>query len=138
MSAEQKPLIVQGDGTIFLEVEHDPDHLCRDSILRFSELIKSPEHVHTYRITPLAIWNAASSRISLDDIMNVLIKYSKYSIPPNIEINIRDWYSRYCKKEFDDPPRLYATGRRHTFWKIRRRNQRIVRFLLEAIISEYF
>jgi DNA excision repair protein ERCC-3 len=97
MSAEQKPLIVQGDGTIFLEVEHDPDHLCRDSILRFSELIKSPEHVHTYRITPLAIWNAASSRISLDDIMDVLINYSKYSIPPNIEINIRDWYSRYGK-----------------------------------------
>ena len=90
MFADQKPLIVQGDGTIFFEVDKDPDHLCRDRLLRFSELIKSPEHVHTYKITPLAIWNAASSGITLEEIMDVLLQYSKYSIPSNVEINIRE------------------------------------------------
>lgn len=97
MFADQKPLIVQGDGTIFLEVEKDPDHSCRDRLIRFAELIKSPEHVHTYKITPLAIWNAASSGIKLEEIMDTLMRYSKYSIPSNVEINIRDWYSRYGK-----------------------------------------
>ena len=97
MPSDQKPLIVQGDGTIFLEVDKDPDHSCRDRLLRFSELVKSPEHVHTYKITPLAIWNAASSKISLDEILGVLSQYSKYSIPSNVEANIHDWYSRYGK-----------------------------------------
>jgi len=97
MGAENKPLIVQGDGTIFLEVDNDPDHLCRDSLAQFSELVKSPEHVHTYKITPLAIWNAASSRIYLDNILGSLSKYSKYPVPSNIEYNIQDWYSRYGK-----------------------------------------
>ncbi|MHB1471010.1 MAG: helicase-associated domain-containing protein [Thermoplasmataceae archaeon] len=110
MFADQKPLIVQGDGTIFFEVDKDPDHLCRDRLLRFSELIKSPEHVHTYKITPLAIWNAASSGITLEEIMDVLLQYSKYSIPSNVEINIRDWYSRYGKiKLVRDPEKLEET-----------------------------
>ncbi len=106
MATDQKPLIVQGDGTIFLEVDKDPNHFCRDRLLRFSELVKSPEHVHTYKITPLAVWNAASSNISIDDIINVLSQYSKYSIPTNIETNIRDWYSRYGKIKLVRDPQL--------------------------------
>jgi DNA excision repair protein ERCC-3 len=110
MFTDQKPLIVQGDGTIFLEVDKDPDHSCRDNLLRFSELVKSPEHVHTYKITPLAIWNAASSQISIENIINVLSQYSKYSIPTNIETNIRDWYSRYGKiRLVRDPQFMDAT-----------------------------
>lgn len=110
MLADMKPLIVQGDGTIFLEVEKDPDHSCRDRLLRFSELVKSPEHIHTYKITPLAVWNAASSRISLEEILNVLSQYSKYTIPPNIDANIHDWYGRYGKiKLVRDPQFTDAT-----------------------------
>ena len=109
MFADQKPLIVQGDGTIFLEVDKDPDHSCRDSLLRFSELVKSPEHVHTYKITPLAVWNAASSHISIDSIISVLSQYSKYSIPTNIESNIRDWYSRYGKIKLIRDPKFTDT-----------------------------
>ncbi len=97
MSDENKPLIVQGDGTIYLEVDNDLDHSCRDSIAKFSELVKSPEHVHTYKITPLAIWNAASSGMSLEGILSNLSKYAKYEVPSNIDINIRDWYTRYGK-----------------------------------------
>lgn len=100
MEMDNKPLIVQGDGIIFLEVDNDPDHSCRDSILKFSELIKSPEHIHTYKITPLAIWNAASSGITLNEILGNLSMYSKYPVPPNIDSNIRDWFSRYGKIKF--------------------------------------
>ena len=90
-----KPLVVQGDGTIFLEVESDPDRSCRDKISRFAELIKSPEHIHTYRITPLAVWNAASTGISLDEMIDTLSSNSKYEVPGNILHNIQDWYRRY-------------------------------------------
>ena len=92
-----KPLVVQGDGTIFLEVESDPERMCRDKISRFAELIKSPEHIHTYRITPLAVWNAASTGLSLDEMMETLAANSKYDVPGNIMHNIQDWYRRYGK-----------------------------------------
>lgn len=92
-----KPLVVQGDGTIFLEVEFDPDRVCRDKISRFAELIKSPEHIHTYKITPLAVWNAASTGVSLDDMINTLATNAKYEVPGNIVRNIQDWYHRYGK-----------------------------------------
>lgn len=92
-----KPLVVQGDGTIFLEVESDPERMCRDKISRFAELIKSPEHIHTYRITPRAVWNAASTGLSLDEMMETLAANSKYDVPGNIMHNIQDWYRRYGK-----------------------------------------
>lgn len=93
----EKPLIVQGDGTIFLEVDKDANHTCRDELLRFSELVKSPEHIHTYRVTPLAVWNAASSGVKLEQIVNTLRRYSQYDLPQNVLVNINDWYNRYGK-----------------------------------------
>ena len=99
-----KPLIVQADATILLEVESDPDEVCRNQLARFAELIKSPEHIHTYRVTPLAIWNAASSKMVLNEIMDFLWKYSKYDVPSNIITDIRDWYNRYGQiKLLTDP-----------------------------------
>ncbi len=91
------PLIVQGDGTLFLETDNDPDHRCRDAIARFCEIVKSPEHVHTYRITPLAVWNAASSGITLQEIENTMNEFSRYPVPANVQVEIRDWYHRYGK-----------------------------------------
>lgn len=105
-----KPLIVQSDGTIFLEVDKDPDHACRDLLSGFCELIKSPEHVHTYKITPLAIWNAASSMISLEGILGSLSKYSRYEIPQNVASNITDWYGRYGKLRLQKSPENNESG----------------------------
>ena len=92
-----KPMIIQGDGTILLEVESEfyPD--CRDWLSRFAELVKSPEHIHTYKITPIAIWNAAASGLKSNKVLQVLEKFSKYPLPQNIVIDIRDWFSRYGK-----------------------------------------
>lgn len=90
-------MIIQGDGTILLEVESESYPECRDWLSRFAELVKSPEHIHTYKITPIAIWNAAASGLKSDKVLQVLEKFSKYHLPQNIVIDIRDWFSRYGK-----------------------------------------
>jgi DNA excision repair protein ERCC-3 len=90
-----KPAIVQSDNTILLEVENAEFEEARDSISPFAELEKSPEHVHTYRITPLSLWNAASSGLSITDISAVLERYSRYLVPDTVVISIREQMSRY-------------------------------------------
>ena len=63
------PLIVQSDKTVLLEVENPLYEECRDQLARFAELVKSPEHVHTYRITPLSLWNAAAAGLTAEQII---------------------------------------------------------------------
>jgi DNA excision repair protein ERCC-3 len=89
------PLIVQSDRTMLLEADHPAFEEARDALARFSELITSPEHYHTYRITPLSLWNAASSGITADEIIGHLQKYSRYPIPENILYEINDQVGRY-------------------------------------------
>ncbi len=62
----ENPLIVQGDKSVLLEVDNDLYQNARDVLARFAELEKSPEYVHTYRITPLSLWNAASAGLAAD------------------------------------------------------------------------
>ncbi len=93
----QKPLIVQSDKTLLLEVESPFYENARDDISKFSELEKSLEYIHTYRITPISLWNAAASGMKGKDVMKVLKRYAKYAIPGNIEFEIDDYISRYGK-----------------------------------------
>jgi DNA excision repair protein ERCC-3 len=95
--ADRKPLIVQSDRTLFLEVDHPLHEEVRDRLLPFAELAKSPEHVHTYRITPISLWNAAAAGLNADDIARTLRDYSRYEVPPIIERLVRDQISRYGK-----------------------------------------
>ncbi|WP_041397339.1 DNA repair helicase XPB [Spirochaeta africana] len=89
------PLIVQSDGSILLDV-HDPGaDEARSAIAGFTELIKSPEHMHTYRITPLSVWNGASAGLQLAEIEQSLSGYSRFPVPGNILFQLRDLYSRY-------------------------------------------
>ena len=91
----QNPLIVQSDRTILLEVDH-PQHIeARDALAQFAELEKSPEHIHTYRLSPLSLWNAAAGGMGADMVIELLTRYSKYSIPTNITVDIREYMSRY-------------------------------------------
>ena len=96
-----KPMIIQGDGTILLEVESDSYSECRDWLSRFAELVKSPEHMHTYKITPIAIWNAAASGLKSQKVLEVLATFSKYQLPQNIVTDIHDWFSRYGKLKLE-------------------------------------
>ncbi len=91
----QNPLIVQGDHTVLAEVDSPRYEAARDELARFAELIKSPEHIHTYRITPLSIWNACAAGTTPDEIAATLHAFSKYEIPQHVLREIRDYASRY-------------------------------------------
>jgi DNA excision repair protein ERCC-3 len=89
------PLIVQGDHTILVEVGSPRYEGARNELVRFAELVKSPEHIHTYRITPLSIWNARAAGIPATNIIDTLREYSKYPVPDHVLVGINDFASRF-------------------------------------------
>lgn len=89
------PLIVQSDRTILLETQHPLFSEARQAISGFTELIKNPEYIHTYRITPLSLWNAAASGLTSQEVTDVLGNYSKYGVPPTIVKEIEDTMRKY-------------------------------------------
>ena len=89
------PLIVQGDGKILLEAKHKKYEEVRDFLSRFSELEASPELLHTYKVTPLSLWNAAASGVKPEEIVETLQGYSKFSVPKEVIEDIEDLLSRY-------------------------------------------
>lgn len=108
----ENPIIAQGDKSILLEVENPRYEEARDSLNRFAELVKSPEHIHTYRITNLSLWNAAASGMKADDIIKSLERLCKYDLPENVRTDIRDYVSRYgrIKLSRTDDGKLVLTG----------------------------
>ena len=89
------PLIIQGDMTILVEIAHPQYEEARDKISPFTEIVKSPEHIHTYAISHLSLWNAASAGHSSEEVMESLEQYSRYDIPPNVVSEIRSFMDRY-------------------------------------------
>ena len=90
-----KPLTVQSDRTMLLDV-HSPDaDQCRADIIAFSDLLKSPEHVHTYAISQLSLWNAISSGLTADIILKRLEKWSRFALDSRITFFIEDQAQRY-------------------------------------------
>ena len=93
----ENPLIVQSDQSILLETNH-PDFLyLRDQLLTFAELIKSPEYIYTYRITPLSLWNAAAAGVKSEQIIDLLTRYSKFELPASLVNQVEESISRYGK-----------------------------------------
>ncbi len=123
MQSQQNPMIIQSDRTILLEVDHPLHSEARDALAQFAELEKSPEHIHTYRLSPLSLWNAAAGGMSAKGILEQLERYSKYTIPQNIEAEIHEYIRRYGRlkliREGDelhlvtDDPLLLAEAIRH-------------------------
>lgn len=116
------PIIIQSDKSVLLEVNNDHYEEARDWLARFAELEKSPEHIHTYRITPLSLWNAAASGLTAEAIVGALEKYSKYDLPGNVRVDIYDYISRYGRVKLimrdgalllvsDDVPLIIEIGR---------------------------
>jgi len=104
-----KALIVQSDRTLLLDVHCETAEAARQAIMPFAELEKSPEHIHTYRITPLSLWNAASAGLSPSDVEKTLKEFSRYEIPHGITEGFSLLMSRYGKIKMiqdDDPSRL--------------------------------
>jgi DNA excision repair protein ERCC-3 len=89
------PLIAQSDKTVLLEVNNPLYEEARDALARFAELEKSPEHIHTYRITPLSLWNAAAAGLDAASIVGGLERFGKYELPGNVRADIVDAVARY-------------------------------------------
>ena len=102
------PLIIQSDHSLMLEVDHPDYAACRDFLVTFAELVKSPEFIHTYRITPLTLWNAAALDCALDELLAGLARFARYDVPANVITDLREWYSAYGKLTLyqDDPGHL--------------------------------
>ncbi len=93
--ASDNPLIVQSDRTLLLTVDSPLYAEARDALACFAELQKSPEHIHTYRLTPLSLWNAAAAGHSADEVVDALTRFSRYDVPQNIVAEVRDYVARY-------------------------------------------
>ncbi|GBU23448.1 helicase [Fibrobacteria bacterium R8-3-H12] len=88
-------VIVQSNMEVLLNVDSELHHEARDAIAPFTELVKSPEHFHTYSISHLSLWNAASTGLSASDVLERLKKYSAYEIPANVAVEITEYMQRY-------------------------------------------
>ncbi len=98
------PLIVQSDKTLLLEVEHPRARECRRSIAAFAELERSPEHVHTYRLTPLGLWNARAAGHDAEQVVDALLSFSRYPVPHSLLVDIADTMGRYGRLRLDKHP----------------------------------
>jgi DNA excision repair protein ERCC-3 len=98
------PLIVQSDKTLLLDIDHILSDECRRTIAAFAELEKSPEHIHTYRLTPLGLWNARASGHDAEQVVDVLLKYSRYAVPHSLLVDIAETMSRYGRLRLEAHP----------------------------------
>ncbi|HEY7100361.1 MAG TPA: DNA repair helicase XPB [Mycobacteriales bacterium] len=89
------PLIVQSDKTLLLEVDHPLAADARAAIAPFAELERSPEHVHTYRLTPLGLWNARAAGHDAEQVVDALVRYSRYAVPHALLVDVADTMDRY-------------------------------------------
>src|SRR5579884_2449904 len=101
MYKPENPLIVQSDNTVLLEVENPLYAEARDALAPFAELEKSPEHIHTYRISPLSLWNARAAGMTPDDMVAALERYSKFDVPGSVLTDIRDYAARYGRLKLE-------------------------------------
>src|ERR1700754_5162310 len=98
------PLIVQSDKTVLLEVEHEQADAARAAIAPFAELERAPEHVHTYRITPLALWNARAAGHDAEQVVDALVSFSRYAVPQPLLVDIVDTMARYGRPQLVKSP----------------------------------
>ncbi|MFI9275079.1 DNA repair helicase XPB [Kitasatospora sp. NPDC052896] len=89
------PLIVQSDKTLLLEIDHPRAADCRRAIAPFAELERAPEHVHTYRVTPLGLWNARAAGHDAEQVVDALVSYSRYPVPHALLVDVADTMARY-------------------------------------------
>ena len=89
------PLIVQSDKTVLLEVAREGADDARRAIAPFAELERAPEHIHTYRITPLALWNARAGGLDAETVIHVLLTYSRFPVPHALLTEIAETMGRY-------------------------------------------
>ncbi|HEX4359958.1 MAG TPA: DNA repair helicase XPB [Pseudonocardia sp.] len=98
------PLIVQSDKTLLLEVDHPAAAEARAAIAPFAELERAPEHVHTYRVTPLALWNARAAGHDAEQVVDALVRFSRYAVPQPLLVDVVDTMGRYGRLQLVKSP----------------------------------
>ncbi|MBS9373729.1 DNA repair helicase XPB [Rhodococcus sp. B50] len=98
------PLIVQSDKTVLLEVDHERANEARQAIAPFAELERAPEHIHTYRVTPLALWNARAAGHDAEQVVDALVSHSRFAVPQALLVDIVDTMSRYGRLQLVKHP----------------------------------
>ncbi len=98
------PLIVQSDKTLLLEVDHADAPAARTAIAPFAELERAPEHVHTYRVTPLALWNARAAGHDAEQVVDALVRFSRYAVPQPLLVDVVDTMGRYGRLQLGNHP----------------------------------
>jgi DNA excision repair protein ERCC-3 len=98
------PLIVQSDKTLLLEVDHADAQEARMAIAPFAELERAPEHVHTYRVTPLALWNARAAGHDAEQVVDALVRFSRYAVPQPMLVDVVDTMGRYGRLQLTNSP----------------------------------
>src|SRR5215471_15832636 len=98
------PLIVQSDKTLLLEVDHEQADDCRKAIAPFAELERSPEHIHTYRLTPLGLWNARAAGHDAEQVVDTLLEYSRYAVPHSLLVDVAETMGRYGRLRLEKHP----------------------------------
>ena len=98
------PLIVQSDKTLLLEIDHERAQDCRKAIAPFAELERSPEHVHTYRLTPLGLWNARAAGHDAEMVVDTLLTYSRYAVPHSLLVDVAETMARYGRLRLEKHP----------------------------------
>src|SRR5205085_30910 len=98
------PLIIQSDRTLLLDVDHPDGAACRADIAPFAELERSPEHIHTYRLTPLGLWNASAAGHDAEQVVDALLRWSRYPVPQALLIDVADVMARYGRLVLDIDP----------------------------------
>lgn len=135
--ATDRPLIVQSDRTVLLEVDHPLHEEARDALLHFAELVKSPEHIHTYRLSPISLWNAASAGLGAPDVLDTLEKYSRFDIPQTITELIRGQMGRYgLLRLFKDEEGYYLECDEPTVITQFEHNSKIARYFAARISTD--
>ncbi len=104
MTSPDGPLIVQSDKTLLLEVDHPAAAACRQAIAPFAELERSPEHVHTYRLTPLGLWNARAAGHDAEQVVDALMRFSRYAVPHALLVDVADTMDRYGRLTLEVDP----------------------------------
>ncbi len=103
-SVSDGPLIVQSDKTMLLEVEHPDAQACRMAIAPFAELERAPEHMHTYRVTPLGLWNARAAGHDAESVVDALIRFSRYPVPHALLVDVAETMDRYGRLQLLNDP----------------------------------
>mgnify|MGYP002624634982 CR=1 FL=1 len=135
----QNPLIIQSDRTLLLDVHAPLSKECAHALVPFAELEKSPEHLHTYRLTALSLWNAAGAGLSAEDAVNTLRTFSRYDVPESVETWIFDIASRFGSlRLLPAPSEKAADGSEKEFLFLVAKNEAIFREIVASPVAKKY